>query len=218
MLPPTLTFRFTRHKDHDAPRRVAEAFALLVSRRGGAIAGAGHRVIAQLHPAPPPLPIHRTDGNIVARATSWPGGPGFHQALIAGAEEVAREADVEITVEDSTGFHAARDRAALEAAFTEVLTAAAREAIAFVDKDPSAHVQLGLPLPGAPGALRLAGDPPGVFTPDGAQDRAWLSRLADRELSASAFYPWWSADPDTARLARALCETRITWRPAVTDE
>jgi hypothetical protein len=222
MAAPTLTFRFVRPKDHDAPRRVADAFAAVMVPRGGSLAGDSDHIFARLHAALPPFAISRSDGGIVAHASSWPGGPGFHQALLAAAEEVAREADVDLSVEDSTGYHTALDRAALEAALAAALAGAARDGLAFLDRaGPTAHLQFGMPLPGRPGALRVGGDPPGVYTPEGPRDRAWLEKLASGEIPAADFYPWWPAelnDDGHRRLSRWLVESHVTWRPAVTDE
>ncbi len=216
-----LRFRFTRERDHDAPRRTVEALASTAVAHGGMVDATGDHVWIHLHPALPPITIAGATNAVEARASSWPGGPGFHEALIAAAEAAAGEAGVDLAVEDETGFAAKRDRAALEAALERVLRAAAARARDFAATvGEAAHVQLGLPAPDSLDGLRLHGDPPAILTLAGVRDREWLAAAAEGRVAASEFYPWWRHPLDDAggrRLARALVEHQLTWRPPRTD-
>ncbi|MSP59263.1 MAG: hypothetical protein EXR72_02795 [Myxococcales bacterium] len=221
MEPITLRCRFSRERDHDAARRSAEAICSEVERLGGMVSGAGQVVWATLHPALPPIAVQESGRAVEARVPAWPGGPGYHEAALAMLRAAAAEAGVDLTVEDSTGFAESGDRAALETAHIAALRAAAAEALGFLDRvGERAHLQFGLPLQGGIDALRIAGDPPGVFTPLGRRDRRWLEGLVGGAVPAESFFPWWGAARDgeaERRLARALIESQLTWRPAKTE-
>lgn len=217
----TLRFRLRRERDHDAVRRAAEALCTEVVRRGGVIGGWGDVVAPALHPALPALQCHPEGDALVGHACGWPAGPGFHEAALGALEAVAEESGVDLTVDDPTGYATSRDRAALEGRYAAVLADAARAALDFLDREGErAHVQLGLPPPGDLEHLRLAGDPPGIYTPEGRRERPWLEALASGASPPSTFYPWWSTALDAVaerRLGRSLVETRLTWQPAKTD-
>jgi hypothetical protein len=213
MEPLPVAFRFRRERDHDAARRAVEALSDEVVRRGGearAVPGGG--VELSLHPALPPLWMALREGGVVeARGSGWPGGPGFLLAWRSIALAVASAAEVELEVVEGAG-----ERDALERACGEALGDAARRALAFLDATPLAHLQLGLPRPGRLEALRLAGDPPGIYTLEGRRDRAWLENLAAGG-DPRGFFPWWSDPLDDAgaqRLGRALVEAHLTWARA----
>lgn len=217
----TLRFRLDRERDHDAVRRAAESLCAEVSRRGGVIGGWGDVVAAALHPALPAIEAQPSGASLIGRACCWPAGPGFHETVLAVLAAVAEDAAVDLHVDDPTSFQVSGDRAVLERSFVDALTDAARTALGFMEQvGPRAHVQLGMPREGDLEHLRLEGDPPGLYTPEGKRDLAWIKSLAVGELPPEAFFPWWQTELDedgARRLARSLVETRLTWRPARTD-
>jgi hypothetical protein len=218
---PTLHFRFTRDRDHDAIRRSGEAICKRVLDGGGMVDGVGSQVHAALHPALPPIEIGPIEKGVGALATTWPAGPGYHRAVIALMRGAAEDAGVDLAIADSTGFAGDADEKKMELAHVAHARAVGKRALEFFDSRPDqAHVQIGLALPGHLDSIRIDGDPAGIFTLEGVRKREWLEALAKDDRAAQDFLPWWNETLDdraTRRLGRALVESRLTWRPARSD-
>lgn len=147
--------------------------------------------------------------------TSGP-GPGYHRFLVALARRLGAERHVRWRAErcdDATGFFRTGDTRAVEQAFDQALSEAAR-ALQGPLRAGASDLALGLP----PGTRYLSRGE--VHTPLGPRGESWLGAVAADGAAGRDIYPWWEDGRGVAyALGRALTLMwlEVRWRPPLHD-
>lgn len=184
--------------------------------------GTGHWLIADLHPAAPPVRIGASEpARVTVHAETSGGGPGYHTFVAELVRRLGRDlaitwlpADPATGTGDDTTFFPAGTRAAVERVTWTWLS---RELGRIRDARAAGCSDLHLSLPDT---TRFTFDG-ALATVLGPRDDAWLETAIRQPPVAADVLPWF-ADATDARylLNRALCLmwTEVRWRPPAPDE